>query len=39
MRVLDNKTMDLIKSYLLGVTVNSYEHVTCKENIFLIYEF
>ena len=34
-RLFDNKTMDSIISYLLGATVNSYENVTCKENIFL----
>ena len=34
MRLFDNKTMDLIISYQLGATVNSYENVTCKENIF-----
>ena len=33
MYLFDNKIMDLI-SYLLGDTVNSYENVTCKENIF-----
>ena len=39
MRLLDDKTIDLIISYLLDATVNSYENVTCKENIFLIYKF
>ena len=29
-----NKTMDLIISYLLGVTVNPYENVTCNETMF-----
>ena len=35
MRLFDNKTMDLTISYLLGAIVNSYENVSCKENIFL----
>ena len=34
MHLFDNKTMDLIISYLLSATINSYENVTCKENIF-----
>ena len=40
MRLFHNETMDLIESYLLGATVNSYQNVTCKKNtFFLIYEF
>ena len=39
MRLFDNKTIHLIINYLLDATVNSYENVTCKENIFLIYKF
>ena len=34
MRLFDNKTEDLITSCQLGATLNSYENVTCKENIF-----
>ena len=34
MHLFDNKTIDLVISYLLSDTVNSYENVTCKENIF-----
>ena len=36
MHLFDSKTLDLVVSYLLGVTVNYYENVTCKGNIFLI---
>ena len=39
MHLFDNKTIELIISYLLDATVNSYEDVTCKENTFLIYKF
>ena len=35
MCLFNNKTMNLITSYLPGATVNSYENVTCKENTFL----
>ena len=35
----DNKTVDLIISYLHDATVNSYESVICKESILLIYKF
>ena len=31
----DNKTMELVISYLIGATVNSYKNVTCEEVIFL----
>ena len=34
MDLFDNKTMDMVVSYLLGATVNSNENVTCKVNIF-----
>ena len=39
MHLFDNKTIDLIISYLLDATINSYENVTCKESLFLIYKF
>ena len=35
MHLFHNKTMDWVVSYRLGVTVNSHEKVTCKENLFL----